>query len=283
MPEMDLNTSFDLNDFDSWGSDEVDEKIAENIDEESYIETNDISRRSMTIFFLIDTSGSMEGTRIGIVNNTMEELLPNLIGIGGTQTNINIAAMKFDNKVEWITKSGPVPVEMYQNWPRQTAYGMTSLGAALTELNKKLSRSAWMNSPSLSYAPVIFLLSDGGPNDEWKGPLATIRKNSWYKHAIKIAIGIQDADMSVLREFTEDPELAVNVADAAKLSEMIKFLTITSSEIGSRSMGLTESDSPLTERDVDGAKKKAMHDAVVDFLGGAEGVDPDSMSFDEGW
>ena len=50
--------------------------------EEDFLDTMEPAKKSMTIFFMIDVSGSMKGTKIGSLNSTMEELLPSLIGVG---------------------------------------------------------------------------------------------------------------------------------------------------------------------------------------------------------
>jgi uncharacterized protein YegL len=41
---------------------------------------NAMPRRTVVIFFLIDTSGSMYGNKIGSVNSSMEEILPESSG-----------------------------------------------------------------------------------------------------------------------------------------------------------------------------------------------------------
>ncbi len=275
--EMDGFDDVDLGD---WGSDEVEGGAS--VEEEDFLEGMEPSKKSMTIFFLIDTSGSMGGTKIGTVNATMEELLPELIGLGGTETDISIAAMRYDSNVSWITPE-PMRVEEYQIWPRQSASGMTAMGAAFEELNRKLSRSAFMNKPSLSFAPVIFLMSDGAPNDDWKKGLALLKKNSWYRYGLKIAVGIGSApNMDVLREFTGDPELAIQAHGAAELKRLIQFLAVTSSQIGSKSMSLTDDGRELTVEDVAGSKQEQLKEAVVDLMG-SEFADADDMDFDIGW
>ncbi len=281
--EMDLN--FDTADFDDldWGDDEVKEVQGQEIEEEDFLDTMEPSRKSMTIFFLIDTSGSMSGTKIGTVNGTMEELLPELIGIGGAETDISIAVMKFDSKCEWITTS-PVRVEEYQQWPRLSAGGTTVMGEAFKQLSAKLSRSAFMNKPSLSYAPVIFVMTDGSPTDDWKTGLNTLKKNNWYKYGLKIAVGIGSApNMSVLREFTGCEELAVQAHGAEELKNLITLLAVTSSQIGSKSMSLTDEGSEKTEEDVFKDKERRLVEEVkkaTDIMGGADSSD---VSFDEGW
>ena len=97
--------------------------------EEDFLDTMEPAKKSMTIFFMIDVSGSMKGTKIGSLNSTMEELLPSLIGVGEASTDVKIAIMKFSTDVEWVTPE-PVKIEEYQYWNRLEADGLTFMGDA---------------------------------------------------------------------------------------------------------------------------------------------------------
>ncbi len=98
--------------------------------EEDFLDTMEPAKKSMTIFFMIDVSGSMKGTKIGSLNSTMEELLPSLIGVGEASTDVKIAIMKFSTDVEWVTPE-PVKIEEYQYWNRLEADGLTFMGMRL--------------------------------------------------------------------------------------------------------------------------------------------------------
>ena len=104
--------------------------------EEDFLDTMEPAKKSMTIFFMIDVSGSMKGTKIGSLNSTMEELLPSLIGVGEASTDVKIAIMKFSTDVEWVTPE-PVKIEEYQYWNRLEADGLTFMGDAFLELDRK--------------------------------------------------------------------------------------------------------------------------------------------------
>lgn len=254
--------------------------------EDDFLDVMEPAKKSMTIFFLIDVSGSMKGTKIGSLNGTMEELLPSLIGVGEASTDVKIAVMKFSTDVEWVTPE-PVRIEDYQYWNRLEAEGLTFMGDAFLELSKKLSRSSFLNSPSISFAPVIFLLSDGSPNDDWRKGLEILKENKWFRHGLKIALGIgSKVNMDVLRAFTGNDELAVQAKTAEQLRELIKLLAVTSSQIGSRSLALVEEGGRATTEEVVAmAKQKVLAEEIrsgtKDILG--EAVDLDAVNYDEGW
>lgn len=196
-------------------------------------------RKVMTLFYLVDTSGSMSGAKIGSVNSAMEEAiiddLPN-ISSANDDAEIKVAIMQFSNGCSWITPpSGPLGIgDMI--WSDLQADGMTSLGAAFTELDAKLSRNAFLQSQTGAYAPVIILISDGGPTDEWKEALDRLCKNNWFRHAIKIAIAIgEDADKNVLACFTRNPEAVIEVNDKHTLKMLIRKVSVRASEFQSHS------------------------------------------------
>lgn len=195
-------------------------------------------RKVMTLFYLVDTSGSMSGSRIGTVNAAMEECIPLLkeVAVANDDAEIKVAIMQFSSGCSWVTPaSGPVGLEDII-WNDLQAGGMTEFGEALTELDRKLSRNEYLNSQTGAYAPVILLLSDGGPTDNWETALTKIQQNNWFKHAIKIAIDIESgSDRSVLAQFTGNPEAILDAKDTATLKKMIHKVSVRASEFQSHS------------------------------------------------
>ena len=177
-------------------------------------ETVSVPRRTMTLFFLIDTSGSMEGNKIGAVNDAVVNVLPMLNDISETNPDaeIKVAALEFSSGVNWLC-------------------------GACAELAAKLSRNGgFMQSASGSFAPAIILLSDGGPTDNYDVGLAKLQGNNWFKSAIKIAIAIgDDADKDVLKQFTGNSEAVITVHNIDALKQIIRVVAVTSSQIGSKS------------------------------------------------
>lgn len=206
------------------------------------LDNESIPRRKMTLFFVIDTSGSMVGSKIGSVNDAIENVLPMIgeISDENPDAEINVAALEFSTGTHWLYDEPKEAKEFI--WQKVEADGLTSLGEACEELNKKLSRNGgFMSSPSGCFAPAIILLSDGGPTDNFEGGLRSLQGNSWYKNAIKIAIAIgDDADKEVLKQFTGSSEAVITVHNIDALKKMIRIIAITSSQIGSKSTSATD-------------------------------------------
>jgi uncharacterized protein YegL len=82
--------------------------------------------------------------------------------------------------------------------------------------------------------PVIVLLTDGQPTDDYKKSLQRFQKLPWAKKAVKIAISIgQDADDDVLLEFTGNRELILQANNANMLAKMIKWASTAVSAVSS--------------------------------------------------
>lgn len=196
-------------------------------------------RKIMTLFYVVDTSGSMTGDKIGSVNSAMEEAitvdLPD-ISTANDDAEIRVAIMQFSSGCSWITpSSGPIGIGDVI-WNDLHPSGLTDLGAACVELDKKLSRNEFLESQTGAYAPVILLFSDGGPTDNWEKGLEQLKKNNWFKHAIKIAIAIgEDADKTVLATFTGTPESVIAVNDKHTLKALIRKVSVRASEFQSHS------------------------------------------------
>lgn len=118
--------------------------------------TVEVPRRTMVLFFLIDTSGSMAGSKIGTVNSAIEEVIPELkdLSENNADAQIKIAALAFSTGARWI-EGAPVSSENYR-WNYLNASGVTDFGEACRQLNSKLSRTEFMSDATGSFAPAIF-------------------------------------------------------------------------------------------------------------------------------
>ena len=234
-------------------------------------ETVSVPRRTMTIFFLIDTSGSMEGNKIGAVNDAIENVVPMIgeISDSNPDAEIKIAALQFSSGCSWLYDEPKLSSDFVPQ--KAFAGGLTSLGLACQELSSKLSRSGFMKSASGSYAPAIILLSDGGPTDDYQSGLRKLKDNNWFKAAIKIAIAIgDDADKDVLKDFTGSSEAVIPVHNIEALKQIIRVVAVTSSQIGSKSS--TAGDATKQDQVV-----KEIQDAAKN-IDGAESADSTSAN-----
>ena len=159
----------------------------------------ELATRPIHFFWMVDCSGSMYGEKIGIVNNTIQECIPQMRSAAENNPNaqLMIRALQFSTGASWIT-TNPIPVEDY-SWETMDAEGLTSLGKAFDLLAAQLSIPPM---PERALPPVVILLSDGQLTDDYKESLEALKKLPWFRTAVKIDISIgQDADDDVLLEF----------------------------------------------------------------------------------
>lgn len=249
------------------------------------------ARRTLNIFLLVDISGSMAGEKIAAVNDAIRNVIPILetINDDNPDAEIKIAALTFCGNCQWLHPE-PVTASKFQ-WTDQKAEGWTAMGAAISELNTKLShKHGFLQSASGAYAPVVIMLSDGAPTDDFPAAMADISFNNWFRHSMKIAIAIgSDADINVLATFTGNRELVFRVQNIDALKAIIKATVVTSSMVASRSssVGVLPNSSNSSSQPVLVTKSAQVADAIAEEIDGVDGLcvgDAEmlnSMDFDE--
>jgi uncharacterized protein YegL len=195
----------------------------------SILDNAAIPRKTMVVFFVVDTSGSMMGSKIGEVNSAIEELIPELKDLSESHGSIQIkiAILEFSSGARWLTPDKPIEMESFV-WSDLDASGDVDFGAACDALNEKMASANFMEKPENSFAPAVFLLLNDRPTDLYEKPLFALQQNSWFKKATKVGIAIgSDADKSVLTKFTGNSEAVLAVHSAAMLRKMIRFIDMT--------------------------------------------------------
>jgi len=231
----------------------------------SLLDKIEIPRRTMVLFFVIDTSGSMDGSKIGAVNVAIEEIIPAIREVSdeNSDAQIKIAALEFSNGARWLTPNGPIEADKFR-WSYLHADGLTDLGDACRALNEKLSTKAFMQEATGSFAPAFFLLSDGDPTDNWQHSLAVLKQNNWFRTGVKVAIAIGDeANKAVLKEFTGSTEAVLEVHNAAMLKKMIKFISVRASQVASKSTDVGSLGDEQKQIELNSSLQEFIADEVV--------------------
>lgn len=189
----------------------------------------ELASRPLHFFWIVDCSGSMYGEKIGTVNHAIQSVIPEMVEAANNNPNaqLMIRTLQFSTGASWVT-SNPVPVEDFA-WDDLEAGGVTDLGKAFELL------SAQLTIPPMSdraLPPVLVLLSDGQPTDDYKTALDKLLHLPWGKKAVRIAISIgQDADDAVLTEFTGNRELVLQANNADMLTKMIRWASTAASMV----------------------------------------------------
>ena len=200
-----------------------------------------IARQELNLLFVIDNSGSMEGEKLGAVNNAIRDVMAIMPEIQEDTADalIKISALKFSDDASWIY-SEPKTINEFK-WKDLKDEGGTNLSAAYDKLSEYLRKKSNGGAmPDLGgVAPIIILMTDGMPTSyDWEKHLVELKKKGWFKVALKyaLAIGIDtDEAMDVLKKFTGNPETVLKVYTAEALRKVIKVIAITASKVKSSS------------------------------------------------
>lgn len=200
-----------------------------------------IAKQELNLIFVIDNSGSMDGERLGAVNNAIRDVMAIMPEIQEDTADavIKISALKFSNNASWIYKE-PKTIDEFK-WKDLSSEGATNLSDAYDALSSYLrKKSNGGQMPDLGgVAPIIILMTDGMPTSyDWEKHLSSLKQKGWFKVALKyaLAIGIDtDEAIDVLNKFTGNPETVLKVYTAEALRKVIKVIAITASKVKSSS------------------------------------------------
>lgn len=200
------------------------------------------ARRALHIFYVLDTSGSMTGTPVATLNRAMEETVEVLRkqAKSNADAELKIAVLEFNSGARWIQPNGPENMEDFI-WEDLSAGGLTDVGAALSELDSKLSRKAFLNSMTGAYLPIIIFMSDGCATDNYGKALDEIRKNKWFARSTKIGFALgENPDMEMISKVVGNSEAVVRTQDLDLFARLIKFASVTASMMCSTSRTSTQ-------------------------------------------
>ncbi|MEU2077623.1 MULTISPECIES: vWA domain-containing protein [unclassified Streptomyces] len=173
-----------------------------------------MANRPVHFIWLLDCSYSMLGEKIGQLNYAIREAIPEMRSVAhdNPAAQLLLRTITFSTTARWHHKD-PVPVDDF-TWQDVQPDGTTNLGEALQLVAGEL-RTPPM--PERALKPVIALVSDGVPTDDWRAGLKAIEATPWGRKAVRVAIAIgSDADRSVLQEFLANPELRPLDANSPK-------------------------------------------------------------------
>ena len=202
----------------------------------------EISNRPLYFFWICDCSGSMSGEKIGTLNFAIREAIPEMrkIAAENPRAKMLVRALKFSRGAQWQVVE-PTPIEDFE-WTDLTADGVTDLGKALSMVAEQLKSPPM---PNRALPPVVVLITDGHPTDDYKRGLNELLNLPWGKKAVRIAISVgEDTDEEVLQKFIDHPELKPLYAkNPDQLVKQIKWLsTAVGSIIAPMSRAKTDDD-----------------------------------------
>jgi uncharacterized protein YegL len=166
----------------------------------------ELATRPLHFIWIADCSGSMGSHgKIQALNNAVREAIPHMQRVADENPNaqVLVRSLRFASGAQWHLGQ-PTPVGDFK-WDDLKAGGTTDMGKALKLVAEELKIPP-MSDRALP--PVLVLISDGQPTDDFGKGLDALLGEPWGKKAVRVAIAIgDDADLEVLRRFIAHPEI----------------------------------------------------------------------------
>ncbi len=184
----------------------------------------ELATRPLHFIWIADCSYSMEGDKIQSLNYAIREAIPAMQSVAADNVNaeVLVRAVKFSNGAKWHVAHA-TPVDDFK-WQDLHVNGMTDMGAAFRLVADQLKMPP-MTERGLP--PVLVLISDGQPTDDFESGLKELMALPWGKKAVRIGIAIgEDADMEVLQQFIGNKELRpLHAHNAEQLVNYIRWVS----------------------------------------------------------
>lgn len=146
--------------------------------------------RRLPVYLLLDTSGSMAGAPIESLRRGIELFKQEVEEDVSAQETAHVGVISFGGEAEFVTR-GLIPFDDFEP-PALSAGGQTPLGQALWLLIESLDKdvkAAVKGKEKGDWKPLVFVLTDGMPTDEWQEPREEILKRQRKKVINVITVG----------------------------------------------------------------------------------------------
>jgi uncharacterized protein YegL len=162
-----------------------------------------MTMRRLPVYLLLDCSESMAGPAIEAVERGVQTLVSELQGNPLALETAYLSVITFAKQAKQVV---PLTELIQFQPPKLSVRTGTSLGAAIKLLMECISRDVIKTTPTTKgdYKPLVFLLTDGQPTDNWEPAAEALRRANNPKIANIYAVGCgPDVDSDVLRQVTD--------------------------------------------------------------------------------
>lgn len=169
---------------------------------------------------LLDVSGSMQGQPIAELNTGLATFKDELAADSLAMKRVEVGIVTFGPVQTILPFHG---AEAFYP-PTLTAQGDTPMGAAIKQgLELVRQRKDEYRANGISYyRPWVFLITDGGPTDEWQSAADAVREGEASKAFAFFAIGIQGANMETLKRISVREPLRL---DGLRFRDLFSWLS----------------------------------------------------------
>ncbi|MNS19166.1 von Willebrand factor type A domain protein [compost metagenome] len=183
---------------------------------------------------LLDVSGSMKGKPIDELNEGLRTFKDELMADGLAAKRVEVAIVSFgpvEVKQDFVTAENFVAPVLH-------ASGETPMGAAIVtalQLLKQRKDTYKANGVSF-YRPWVFLITDGGPTDQWQQAAIEVEEGEASKNFAFFAVGVDGARFDILKQLSAREPLKL---EGLKFRSLFQWLSNSMRSV-SRSVPGTE-------------------------------------------
>jgi uncharacterized protein YegL len=188
---------------------------------------------------LLDISSSMEGAPIAELNAGLLTYKDELAADSLAAKRVEVALLTFGGEVNMVSDFGAVGDFRP---PLLQATGDTPMGAAIVRAIDMLHarKQLYKQNGVQFYRPWVFLITDGGPTDEWNLAAEKVKSGEAARAFAFFAVGVGGANFEVLRQISVREPLKL---DGLRFRDLFVWLS-NSQRAVSRSK--TTEETPLT-------------------------------------
>lgn len=149
---------------------------------------------------LLDVSGSMSGNPINELNSGLVTFKDELVADSLAAKRVEVGIVTF-GPIQ-IVNDFQVAERFYP--PVLSASGDTPMGAAIKQGLELLRqrKDTYRTSGIAFYRPWVFMITDGAPTDQWQTAASMIREGETSKSFAFFAVGVENANMDILRRIS---------------------------------------------------------------------------------
>lgn len=186
--------------------------------------------RRLPVYLLLDTSGSMSGEPIEQVKNGVQMLVASLRQDPYALETAWLSVITFSSGANVAV---PLTELTAFQPPNIDASGSTDLGAALELVANSVKKDLVKTTSTTKgdWRPMVFLMTDGGPTDDWQKGLARFRQEKW---GVVVGCCVDSGDETALKQITESV-VRLNTSDTGSMKAFFKWISSSVSQ-GSKSV-----------------------------------------------
>jgi len=194
--------------------------------------------RVLPVIILADTSGSMSvDGKIKSLSQAMKDMIATFSDESRTRAEINVAVITFGGVAKLHLPL--TPAHQIKQSEELIATGGTPLGEACLLAKELIEDKSIIDSRA--YKPVIILLSDGHPTDNYGQAFNELVNSERAQKATRLALSIgADADNGILSDFNNDLEAPLFYAKNA--SDIHRFFRAVTMSVSNQSKSQTPNE-----------------------------------------